>query len=64
MKDTELTVVTALKKRYFEPEITKQDFPQGVKGTLKKSVGGFDNNSSGAVLLISDNLNHIKEFIN
>lgn len=64
MRTTDLTVIKALNRKYFEPEITAGDFPVGMAGELKSSLNELDNNNSSAVLLITDNTNLIRAFVN
>lgn len=64
MKDVELTVILVLSKKYFVPEITAQDFPIGVNGSLEYSLNRLNEYMTRAVLLITDNTNLVRAFVN
>lgn len=64
MKTMDLTVIKALSKKYFTPDITWQDFPSGMDGLLKTSQNELDIKGSRSVLLITDNANLIRAYIN
>ena len=64
MRTADLTVIASLDRQYFEPEISVEDFPRDVNGVLRKNNGAIDNTPAAAILLITDNSNLIKAFVN
>ena len=64
MNTARLTVISILKRNYFLPEITVKDFPEGVIGTIEHSFDWLDEHMTGSVLLITDNANLVRAFVN
>ena len=64
MKNVDITVIIAVKKNYFMPSVFASDFPEGVNGNLKSTVDNIDAPRLGAVLLITDNSDLARSFVN
>ena len=64
MKNVEITVIISVKKKFFSPAVFSLGFPEGVVGTVKISAANIDVHKQGAVLLITDNADLARSFIN
>ena len=64
MKNVDITVIIAVKKNYFMPSVFASDFPEGVNGNLNSTVDNIDAPRLGAVLLITDNSDLARSFVN
>lgn len=64
MRKADLTVIKIVNKNYFDPAITSEDFPGEMDCLLRSGMNALDDNESRSVLLITDNANLIRSFLN